>query len=254
MRFSSLIQELIRYQGMKTIISVVLLTFAMWGWTQSSETKYRFEDPIHSFAIFVTPTSLFNPLYPSLHAGTEMRTGDWGFVGESGMLLSYSLYKNEASLIGLQDFRSLNRGFFLKAEFKKYIGHRFYCATNVQYLFNHYSRNDTFDGTPEITNKPNANYFCTTCIDDNYSIRKNLFGMALKMGYRYDSPNQWFMDGYFGLGFNYHSNKHSHNEDLHKYPAMADGFLMYYDSHFPGKYIFRLPSPDLGIRMGYVFN
>lgn len=204
--------------------------------------------------VYVSPLSAFNPSYPAFHIGTEKEFGKWSAVGELGVLFPKSVYQDESSLIGFQDLSGRNNGFFLKLEGKRYFNEHWYVAANLQYLYNNTRRTDTFDATPELTQYYGAqgtHYFCTTCIEETYSIKKSMIGLTFKIGARYDLPKNFYLDGYFGLGVNYHSNRHSANTELHKNPARSDGLLGYYDTFYPGKYFYHLPVPTIGLRIGY---
>jgi len=204
-----------------------------------------------SWNVYITPTSILNPLYPALHFGVEKELGKWSALMELGVLSPSSLYKNSTSALGLQDFAAKNKGFFIKIEGKRYLNKYLYTGLNIQLLRNDYERTDTFDETPELTAQANGFWFCTTCVEDTYRIKKTMIGTSLKIGVKVDLPKNLFLDGYFGLGLSYHMNTHSKNTELHKNPAIADGLIGYYDVHYPGDYVFHLPAPILGIRFGY---
>jgi len=209
----------------------------------------------HDWNVFVSPLSILNPSYPAFHAGTERELGKWSTVGELGVLLPQSVYQDESSVIGFQDLSGRNSGFFVKVEGKRYFNKHWYAAVNLQYLYNNTRRTDTFDATPELTDYYAATYglhlFCSTCIEETYSIRKSMMGLTFKIGVRYDLPKNFYLDGYFGLGVNYHNNMHSGNSELHKNPARSDGLLGYYDTFYPGSYFYHLPVPTIGLRVGY---
>ncbi|MCJ8291422.1 MAG: hypothetical protein HRT58_16570 [Crocinitomicaceae bacterium] len=205
--------------------------------------------------VFVSPLSLMNPSYPAFHVGVERELGEWSAVGELGVLLPKSMYQDETSVIGFQDFSGRNKGMFLKLEGKRYLNNHFYVGANLQLLFNRTRRTDTFDGTPELTqtilSQQGIFLFCSTCVEEEYEINKVMTGLTVKLGASYDISENFYLDGYVGLGLNYHMNKHSENSELHKNPAQTDGLIGYYDAFYPGSYFYHLPVPTIGLRVGY---
>jgi hypothetical protein len=229
---------------MRNVI-LVLMMFTVSGSSFAQIEKNQ------EWSVFITPTSILNPSYPAFHIGSERKGTNWGSVIELGVLLPKSFYHNSTSAIGLQDFSSINRGFFIKAEEKWYWNKNLYLGLNASVLFNNYTRTDMFDETPEITEQLVGFWFCSNCVEDTYNIKKTRLNTSLKVGAKFDFENRMYVDGYFGLGFSYHWNRHQSNTELHKNPAIADGLVVYYDAHYPGNFLYRLPVPILGIRVGY---
>lgn len=230
---------------------IFLLTFFLTYFSLAQEKQKRF-----NYSAFITPTTILHPAYPAINVGVEKGFSEWGVVAEVGVLLANSAYYGRQGAIGLHGFSGKdNKGGFLKLEVKRYFNRVLYISGQVQYLTNDYERTDTFDETPELTLSTPILEFCTTCVEETYRIKKNMFGAAMKFGLRFDLKSNLYLDGYLGFGFNFHVNKHSGNEELHQHPARTqDGLLQDYDIHRPGAYPFHLPVPTMGIRLGHVFN
>ncbi|MEY3048099.1 MAG: hypothetical protein RL365_137 [Bacteroidota bacterium] len=211
--------------------------------------KNKFEREIY---IKYAPTSLLNPLYPAIHFASEFKPSKKkGFQIELAYILKHHLLSKSEN--GFKNFDSENKGFFTKVEYRSYFNKLpdSYFAFQLQYIFNDYKRTDTFDATPQLTG---LNTFCSTCVDDTYGIRKNAVGLNVKFGKQFFVYDFIYIDCYIGLGINYLSNEHSKNIELHKYPAMADSPVGYYFAHYPGSYIFPLPTFASGLKIGYLLK
>lgn len=227
--------------------SVVLFITASTAYSQEENQLQKLPQVIVKF----TPTSLLNPLYPAAHFSAEYKASERsGYQLDLGYLLPHHLLGKEENQFG--SFDSENNGLFIKMEYRQYLKRypNIYFGTQLQYIFNNYKRTDTFDATP---NNTGFNQFCSTCLEDTYTIKKNAIGLNLKMGMQLYASDRLMIDCYAGLGVNYLNNKHSKNTELHRNPTMADSPLGYYLSHYPGKYIFSLPTVATGIRIGYSF-
>lgn len=233
----------------QVIIFLLMLFSSFYSLAQEEQKRLN-------YSTFITPTTILHPAYPAIHVGMEKGISKWGVVAEVGVLLPNSMYYGRRGAIGLHGFSGEdNRGGFAKLEAKRYFNRVVYISGQIQYLTNDYERTDTFDETPELTLSTPILEFCTTCVEETYRIKKNMFGAAVKFGLRFDLQNNLYLDGYLGLGLNFHINKHTGNEELHKHPARTqDGLLHDYDIHRPGSYPFHLPVPTMGIRFGYVFG
>jgi hypothetical protein len=217
-------------------------------------SSYAQRLPDQRWSIHVQPSAIFHPVFPAIQLGMEKGVSHFGLLVESGILLPSSVYDKSKSFLDLGDFSSHNQGVFLRVEGKYYFGRVFYASLNLQYLYNHYRRTDTFDATPELTETVPGNVFCTTCIEETYTIDKHMLGASARIGARIPLAQRFALDIFAGVGFNYHMNTHSVNEELHRNPAKADGFFSYYNIHYPGNFLYKIPSPTLAFRFAYFFG
>jgi len=230
---------------------ILLLIILFCG---ASNTGYNQHNKPGTIALKYAPTSLLNPVYPAIHMAVECKiTGSFSIQPEFGLLLKHHLLNKNEEIIGWDSYDSENNGFFIKVDFRKYFlrDPSLYGAAQVQFIKNNYKRTDEFDASPELTL---FNQFCSTCVSESYTINKTAIGLNLKIGYQKEIIDRIIVDFYGGLGINYLTNKHSVNSELHKNPAVADGLITYYQPHYPGSYIYPLPTLAIGVKIGYVIK
>ena len=217
-----------------------------------------------SIALKLAPTSLINPIHPSIHVAVDIELDEKLHVQpEFGFILKHHLLDTSNNTFGWRDFYSENKGYFLKLEFRPknlIIKDPWYLGIQLLYLRNDYiRRGDRFDATPEQTP---VNVFCSTCVvEDEYRISKTQQGFKVTFGYQNVLFSKLVVDAYFGIGLTLQNNVHSKNSELHMNPAIADRYQFglfprpnYYMPHYPGltlaPYLGFLP----GIKLGYLLK
>lgn len=190
------------------------------------------------------PIALLHPVYPALTVGITHQKALHDITLLTGILIPHQLL----NITGWDD-KSLNRGFTIRLRAMRklhYQAGRLSAGPALRYIYNHYTRTDQFDASPQNT-LPNS--FCSTCITEKYHITKHALSILLRMEYTPKNQGSVQVKPYLSVGITLISNNHSKNTRLHYHPAVADGMIHYYLPHQPGQYIYPLPVISSGVTL-----
>lgn len=235
---------MVKMKNVLLIITTLLLSVSIFSQETDSIKKEK------SFVLKFAPYNIIDPVNPSLQFGIESKlTKHINIQGEIGYILP----------IWLNPYREFNpkyNGFKIRGELRHYLNFNrnklgdfgYYLATELYYTKNSYNSKEYF-------NKKTDSLVFTPEYSENIRIKKNLFGLNLKIGYQKRYKNV-VIDAYVGLGIKYKIIEHfnrSHPEDIITPPRsfyMSD-MIAGKMADEKGKYF--IINVPINIKIGYVF-